>query len=115
MHRNHLVLAVYPAVPASSHQVHYRTACFLQNSNLVLTAETRTRDAQEPSGEPESLFGRMRGKMGDRVQYNKPEGYDERKEKAAKKWVCLHLGGALAWLHVTRALCCWHGATCSGV
>ena len=72
-------------------------AClYLQNSNLVLTAETRTRDAQEPSGEPESLFGRMRGKMGDRVQYNKPEGYDERKEKAAKKWVCLHLGDALA-------------------
>ena len=88
----------------------------LQNSNLVLTAETRTRDAQEPSGEPESLFGRMRGKMGDRVQYNKPEGYDERKEKAAKKWVCLHLGGALAWLHVTQARCCsWRGTTCSGV
>ena len=81
------------------------TCWFLQNSNLVLTAETRTRDAQEPSGEPESLFGRMRGKMGDRVQYNKPEGYDERKEKAAKKWVCpafgRHIGSAVAW-----ARCC---------
>lgn len=45
----------------------------VQNSNLVLTAETRTREATEPSGEPESLHGRMRGKMGDRVQYGKPE------------------------------------------
>ena len=95
MHRPNLVLAAYPASPAPLNKS--TTACLcLQNSNLVLTAETRTRDAQEPSGEPESLFGRMRGKMGDRVQYNKPEGYDERKEKAAKKWVCLHLGGALA-------------------
>lgn len=70
----------------------------LQNSNLVLTAETRTRDAQEPSGEPESLFGRMRGKMGDRVQYNKPEGYDERKEKAAKKWAPV-FGGRFTACH----------------
>ena len=58
---------------------------FLQNSNLVLTAETRTREAAEPSGEPESLHGRMRGKMGDRVLHSKPEGYEERKQKAAKK------------------------------
>ncbi|KAK9818381.1 hypothetical protein WJX72_011703 [[Myrmecia] bisecta] len=55
------------------------------NSNLVLTAETRTRDAAEPSGEPETLWGRMRGKMGDRVQYAKPEGLEERKAKAKKK------------------------------
>ncbi len=57
----------------------------VQNSNLVLTAETRTREAAEPSGEPESLHGRMRGKMGDRVQHSKPEGYEERKQKHAKK------------------------------
>lgn len=57
----------------------------LQNSNLVLTAETRTREAAEPSGEPESLHGRMRGKMGDRVLHSKPEGYEERKQKATKK------------------------------
>lgn len=62
-----------------------RVVTFLQNSNLVLTAETRTREAAEPSGEPESLHGRMRGKMGDRVQHSKPEGYEERKQKAAKK------------------------------
>ena len=52
---------------------------------MVLTAETRTREAAEPSGEPESLHGRMRGKMGDRVQHAKPEGYEERRQKATKK------------------------------
>ena len=59
----------------------------VQNSNLVLTAETRTRDAAEPSGEPETLWGKMRGKMGDRVQHTKPEGYDKRKTQAKKKCV----------------------------
>ena len=56
----------------------------MQNSNLVLTAETRTRDATEPSGEPETLWGRMPGKMGDRVQYTKPEGLAERREHFAR-------------------------------
>ncbi len=51
----------------------------------MLTAETRTREAAEPSGEPESLHGRMRGKMGDRVQHAKPEGFEARKQKQAKK------------------------------
>ncbi len=48
----------------------------------MLTAETRTRDAAEPSGEPETLWGRMAGKMGDRVQFGKPT--DERKTKKQK-------------------------------
>ena len=60
------------------------TVC-AQNSNLVLTAETRTREAAEPSSEPETLWGRMPGKMGDRVQYGKPEGLEERKAKQRKK------------------------------
>lgn len=51
----------------------------------MLTAETRTRDAAEPSGEPETLWGRMKGKMGDRVQYSKPEGLEERKAQTKKK------------------------------
>lgn len=62
---------------------------FLQNSNLVLTAETRTREAAEPSGEPETLWGRMRGKMGDRVQFNKPEGLSEKKAKQKKKYATM--------------------------
>lgn len=53
-----------------------------QNSNLVLTAETRTREATEPSGEPETLWGRMKGKMGDRVQFGRPA--EERKPKKQK-------------------------------
>lgn len=57
----------------------------VQNSNLVLTAETRTREAAEPSGEPESLWNNMRGKMGDRAQQTKPEGLEERKAKQKKK------------------------------
>lgn len=33
----------------------------LQNSSLVLTADTRTKDySHDPSGEPESLYGRMK-------------------------------------------------------
>ena len=52
----------------------------MQNSNLVLTAENRTREATEPSGEPETLWNNMKGKMGDRVQYGRPE-----EEKKAKK------------------------------
>lgn len=47
----------------------------LHSSVFVLTAETKTRDATEPSGDPEILwncFGKI--KMGDRVQHSKPEG-----------------------------------------
>lgn len=55
------------------------------NSSLVLTSDNRTRDLHEPSGEPESLWGKMKGKMGDRVQYAKPEGYDGKKEKKRKR------------------------------
>uniref|UniRef100_A0A7S3QXY0 RNA helicase n=1 Tax=Dunaliella tertiolecta TaxID=3047 RepID=A0A7S3QXY0_DUNTE len=58
------------------------------NSTLVLTSENRTRDAHEPSGEPESLWGRMKGKMGDRVQHGRPEEVEEKKKKkeaASKK------------------------------
>ena len=63
-----------------------------QNSNLVLTAETRTRDATEPSGEPESLHGRFgKTKMGDRVQYTKPEGLDTKKAATKKKCACMQL------------------------
>lgn len=52
----------------------------------MLTSDTRTRDSHEPSGEPESLWGRMRGKMGDRVLFGKPELLDERKKKLREKY-----------------------------
>ena len=63
----------------------------------MLTAETRTRDATEPSGEPETLWGRFgKTKMGDRVQYNKPEGLDEKKVATKKKCVSYLLTFLLA-------------------
>eukprot|EP00879_Flechtneria_rotunda_P008744 GHRR01009158.1.p1 GENE.GHRR01009158.1~~GHRR01009158.1.p1 ORF type:complete len:300 (+),score=98.06 GHRR01009158.1:181-1080(+) len=55
------------------------------NSSLVLTSDTRTRDAHEPTGEPESLAGRLKYKMGDRVQYQKPESLAEKKDKSKKR------------------------------
>lgn len=52
-----------------------------QNSNLVLTAEQRTSAGREPDGSAETLWGRMKGKMGDRVARERPEGLAERKTK----------------------------------
>jgi pre-mRNA-splicing helicase BRR2 len=57
----------------------------MQNSTLVLTSENRTRDQHEPSGEPETLWGRMKGKMGDRALRERPPAEKERLEKAAAK------------------------------
>mmetsp|Transcript_35927 Transcript_35927/g.58074 ORF Transcript_35927/g.58074 Transcript_35927/m.58074 type:complete len:2158 (+) Transcript_35927:72-6545(+) len=54
------------------------------NSNLVLTSETRPRD-NEPTGEPETLWGRMKGKMGDRITYGKPKELEEKLEKLKKR------------------------------
>ena len=50
----------------------------------MLTAEGRTKQSAEPSGEPDSLFGRMTGKMGDRVGRGLPEELEQRKAKAKK-------------------------------
>lgn len=52
----------------------------------MLTAETRTREATEPSGEPETLWNNMKGKMGDRVQYGKPE--EDRKKTKKRSGIC---------------------------
>lgn len=55
-----------------------------QNSSLVLTSENRSRDAHEPTGEPESLVGRLRGKMGDKVLYSRPEGLEGEQDKGKR-------------------------------
>ncbi|KAF6257784.1 RNA helicase, activating signal cointegrator 1 [Scenedesmus sp. NREL 46B-D3] len=55
------------------------------NSSLVLTSDTRTRDAHEPTGEPETLAGRKIHKMGDRAQQQRPEGLSEKKGKSKKR------------------------------
>lgn len=51
----------------------------------MLTSENRTRDAHEPTGEPESLWGKMRGRMGDRVQYGRPNEEAEAEKKKKKE------------------------------
>jgi pre-mRNA-splicing helicase BRR2 len=58
----------------------YRT-----NSNLVLQREGAAPSQNEPTGEPESLRGRVYNKMGDLVQFEKPKELDELKEKKKRK------------------------------
>ncbi|GBG66811.1 hypothetical protein CBR_g70690 [Chara braunii] len=56
------------------------------NSSLVLTTDTRPRDTHEPTGEPETLWGKIDPKsFGDRVQYGKPPELQEKIEKAKRK------------------------------
>lgn len=51
------------------------------NSNLVLTAEQRTSAGREPDGSAETLWGNMKGRMGDRVTQDRPEGLADKKPK----------------------------------
>ena len=47
--------------------------CCAQNSTLVLTADTRSRDPKEPDGSAATLWGKINPKsFGDRVQFSKP-------------------------------------------
>jgi len=62
---------------------------YAANSNLVLTADRRTRE-HEPSGEAESLaaVAKRTGKlykMGDRVVHSKPQALVDKKDKIEKK------------------------------
>eukprot|EP00271_Cylindrocystis_brebissonii_P012705 TRINITY_DN317_c0_g1_i1.p1 TRINITY_DN317_c0_g1~~TRINITY_DN317_c0_g1_i1.p1 ORF type:complete len:2233 (-),score=420.67 TRINITY_DN317_c0_g1_i1:1930-8628(-) len=53
------------------------------NSSLVLTTDTRPRDTHEPTGEPETLWGKINPRsFGDRATQGKPA---ELEEKAKKK------------------------------
>ncbi|XP_028788582.1 DExH-box ATP-dependent RNA helicase DExH12-like [Neltuma alba] len=55
-------------------------------SSLVLTTDSRPRDAHEPTGEPESLWGKIDPKsFGDRAYRGRPPELDEKLEKAKKK------------------------------
>ncbi|XP_028784629.1 DExH-box ATP-dependent RNA helicase DExH12 [Neltuma alba] len=56
------------------------------NSSLVLTTDSRPRDTHEPTGEPESLWGKIDPKsFGDRAYRGRPPELDEKLEKAKKK------------------------------
>lgn len=56
------------------------------NSSLVLTTDSRPRDTHEPTGEPESLWGKIDPKnFGDRVYRGKPPELEEKLKKSKKK------------------------------
>ncbi|XP_072962861.1 DExH-box ATP-dependent RNA helicase DExH12-like [Typha angustifolia] len=56
------------------------------NSSLVLTTDSRPRDTHEPTGEPESLWGKIDPKnFGDRVYRGKPPELEEKIKKSKKK------------------------------
>ncbi|CAM0948106.1 unnamed protein product [Alopecurus aequalis] len=56
------------------------------NSSLVLTTDSRPRDTHEPTGEPETLWGRIdKRNFGDRAVQAKPPELEERLTKSRKK------------------------------
>ncbi|ETB58738.1 hypothetical protein YYC_03561 [Plasmodium yoelii 17X] len=60
---------------------------YRMNSNLVLQRDGPGPNQNEPTGESESLVGKLKYKMGDKVEYNKPLNLLKRKdnEKNNKK------------------------------
>ncbi|KAI4967217.1 hypothetical protein ZWY2020_029484 [Hordeum vulgare] len=56
------------------------------NSSLVLTTDSRPRDTHEPTGEPETLWGRIdKRSFGDRAVQAKPPELEDRLTKSRKK------------------------------
>ncbi|KAF0895374.1 hypothetical protein E2562_012405 [Oryza meyeriana var. granulata] len=56
------------------------------NSSLVLTTDSRPRDTHEPTGEPETLWGRIDPRsFGDRAVQAKPSELEEKLTKSRKK------------------------------
>ncbi|KAL7257909.1 hypothetical protein ACSBR1_004099 [Camellia fascicularis] len=56
------------------------------NSSLVLTTDSRPRDTHEPTGEPETLFGKIDPKtVGDRAHRGRSPELDEKLKKSKKK------------------------------
>lgn len=56
------------------------------NSSLVLTTDSRPRDTHEPTGEPESLYGKIDPKdFGDRAIRGKAPDLEDRLKKSKKK------------------------------
>ncbi|CAH9099603.1 unnamed protein product [Cuscuta epithymum] len=59
---------------------------YRSNSSLVLTTDNRPRDTHEPTGEPETLWGRIDPKeFGTRAYKGKPAELEEKDRKAKKK------------------------------
>ncbi|KAL7083867.1 hypothetical protein ACP275_14G188400 [Erythranthe tilingii] len=59
---------------------------YIANSSLVLTTDSRPRDTHEPTGEPETLWGKIDPKyFGDRAFRDKPPELEEKLKKSKKK------------------------------
>jgi len=69
----------------SEEYARYKQYEYKTNSNLVLTSENRTSHNNEPTGEVESLWGKLSGKMGDKANYAKPKELEEKLDKMRKK------------------------------
>eukprot|EP00854_Cymbomonas_tetramitiformis_P003845 gene3845-4801_t len=64
----------------------YKMYEYRANSSLVLTTDARPRDAHEPTGEPESLWGKINAKaFGDRVNSGTNTELEEKKKKSQAK------------------------------
>ncbi|VYS46739.1 unnamed protein product [Arabidopsis thaliana] len=56
------------------------------NSSLVLTTDNRPRDTHEPTGEPETLWGKIDPRsFGDRVAKGRPQELEDKMKKSKKK------------------------------
>ncbi|KAL8139875.1 hypothetical protein V2J09_005896 [Rumex salicifolius] len=59
---------------------------YKSNASLVLTTDSRPRDTHEPTGEPESLWGKIDPRsFGDRAARGRPPELDEKLKKSKKK------------------------------
>ncbi|KAH6825443.1 U5 small nuclear ribonucleoprotein helicase [Perilla frutescens var. hirtella] len=75
----------HPGGGAEAH-ARFKQYEYRANSSLVLTTDSRPRDTHEPTGEPESLWGKIDPKsFGDRAYRDKPPELEEKLKKSKKK------------------------------
>ncbi|KAL7117148.1 hypothetical protein ACP275_03G053900 [Erythranthe tilingii] len=75
----------HPGGGAEAH-ARFKQYEYRANSSLVLTTDSRPRDTHEPTGEPETLWGKIDPKsFGDRAFRDKPPELEEKLKKSKKK------------------------------
>ncbi|KAL8456657.1 hypothetical protein ACS0TY_034773 [Phlomoides rotata] len=75
----------HPGGGAEAH-ARFKQYEYRANSSLVLTTDSRPRDTHEPTGEPESLWGKIDPRsFGDRAYRDKPPELEEKLKKSKKK------------------------------
>ncbi|GAB65341.1 u5 small nuclear ribonucleoprotein-specific protein [Plasmodium cynomolgi strain B] len=63
----------------------YKRFEYRMNSNLVLQREGPIPNFNEPTGESESLVGKLKHKMGDKVEYTKPTSQRSRRDESFRR------------------------------